>query len=186
MENHRFISKKRNYLPTQLIIFELVGLFVRTLILCSIVFTFVSFGVKVNGSSMLPTLHNNDYLFCIKLFYEPQRGDIVIISKSNLEGKNLVKRVIAKENDSIRIDFDQGEVFVNGELLKENYINTPTNLQANWDYPKIIPKGKLFVMGDNRNSSVDSRVDAIGLIDQQAILGRAILITLPFNRLNFL
>ncbi|MDQ5983151.1 MAG: Signal peptidase I T [Eubacteriales bacterium SKADARSKE-1] len=177
---------KKSILLIQKVLFELVELFVNTLILCSIIFSFLAFGVKVSGSSMLPTLQNDDYVFCYKFLYTPKRGDIVIINKPNLIGKNLIKRVIAKEDDSIEIDFDKGLVFVNGELLNEPYINTPTNLEANWNFPKIIPKGKLFVLGDNRNSSLDSRFAIIGLIDKDAILGKAVCIILPFNRISIL
>ena len=175
-----------NLLSIQSKIFDWIGLLVNTLILCAIVFSFFIFGVKVSGSSMLPTLHNGDYLFCIKFLYTPQRGDVVIINNQNLIGKNLVKRIIAKENDSIEMDFKKGRVYVNGKLLNEKYINTPTNLESNWKFPKTVPQGKLFVLGDNRNNSLDSRFSVIGLIDKQDILGKATFVMLPLNRIGFL
>lgn len=167
-------------------VFDIVELFVRTIILCAIVFSFIAFGIKISGSSMLPTLHNDDYLLCCKFLYVPQRGDVVIINNQNLLGKNLVKRVIAKENDSIKIDFDKGLVYVNDACLNEPYINTPTNLEADWNFPKIVPKDKLFVLGDNRNSSLDSRFSVVGLIDKNDILGKATFIMLPFDRIGIL
>lgn len=173
-------------LSVQKILFELIGSFIHTLIFCTIIFSFVAFGVKVNKSSMLPTLHDGDYLFCVKLFYQPQRGDIVIIDTTTSIGKTLVKRVIAKENDSIEIDFKKGLVYVNNSPLIETYINTPTNLKSDWDFPKIVPKGKLFVLGDNRNDSLDSRCSTIGFVDEKAILGKAVCVMFPFNRIGTL
>lgn len=142
--------------------------------------TVISF-TTVDGESMLPTLHHKDFIILSKLF-EPSRGDIVVVHNPGALDKDIIKRVIAVENDTVKFNFDTGEVFLNGEVLKEDYINTSTNLEADWNIPEVIPKGYVFVMGDNRNNSTDSRSKRVKLVDKRDITGKAWFILWPLGR----
>lgn len=166
-------------------IYEWMEALVPAFIIIVALLTFVFMRFTVVGTSMLPTLHDGDQLLTYHLFYTPKKGDIITLNSPQLE-KNLVKRVIATPGDTINFDFDAGEVYVNGELLDEPYINTPTNLKADWNYPNTIPDGYFFVMGDNRNNSRDSRSKDVKLVKYEDITGRAILIWYPFNRMKII
>ena len=113
--------------------------------------------------------------------YEPQRGDVVIVDSYTAYGKPLVKRVIAKGGDIISIDYASGTVTVNGEVLDEDYIAEPTYLGYDVEFPYTVPEGTVFVMGDNRNNSLDSRSSYVGCIDERDILGKVLVCFLPFS-----
>ena len=146
-----------------------------------LVFSFFFRIIQVDGESMVPTLDNGDKLIVLGAGYEPQRGDVVIVDSYTSYGKPLVKRVIAKGGDTIRIDYSTGAVTVNGELLQEDYIAEPTYLGYDVEFPYTIPEGTVFVMGDNRNASLDSRSSYVGCIDERDILGKVLLCFLPFS-----
>lgn len=136
----------------------------------------------VEGDSMYDTLVNGDYLLLVNnLFYhDPQPGDIVIASKDSFRnGSPIVKRVIAVEGQTVDIDFSTGTVYVDGTALDEPYIHTPTTNPEGVVFPLVVDEGCLFVMGDNRGRSMDSRDPEIGLIDKREVLGKAILIIWP-------
>ncbi len=138
--------------------------------------------VVVSGPSMRQTLEDGDNLILMSnVFYNnPKYGDIVVACKDDYkDGEPIIKRVIATEGQTVDIDFDAGIVFVDGKALDEPYTNTPTNLPEGTKFPLTVEKGHLFVMGDNRNDSKDSRDPQIGLIDKREILGRAIFLILP-------
>jgi len=138
--------------------------------------------VVVSGSSMKDTLVDGDYLLLISnVFYrEPQRGDIVVISKESFDdGKPIVKRVIATEGQLVDIDFVNGIVYVDKVALNEPYLSTPTTNYEGVQFPLTVEPGCVFVMGDNREGSKDSRDPAIGLIDRREILGKVIFLLIP-------
>ena len=145
-----------------------------------LVFSFVFRIIQVDGSSMVPTLTNGDKLIVWGAGYTPERGDVVIVDSYTTYGKPLVKRVIAKGGDTISIDYETGTVTVNGEVLQEDYIAEPTYLGYDVEFPYMVPEGTVFVMGDNRNQSLDSRSSYIGCIDEQDILGKVLVCFLPF------
>ena len=146
-----------------------------------LVFSFFFRIIQVDGSSMVPTLANGDKLIVWGAGYTPQRGDVVIVDSYTTYGKPLVKRVIAKGGDTISIDYDTGTVEVNGEVLQEGYIAEPTHLGYDVEFPYTVPEGTVFVMGDNRNESLDSRSSYIGCIDERDILGKVLLCFLPVS-----
>jgi len=156
----------------------------------TLIFVFVVRLVGVKGDSMLPTLHNRDFLILESNFLygrdDLKYGDVVVLNVASEEMKKegpIVKRVIATEGQEVNIDFETGAVYVNGVLLHETYINTPTNY--NWDgeyglqYPAVVPENCIFVLGDNRNDSLDSRYAPIGMVDERCVLGKVLMIAMP-------
>ena len=155
---------------------------VYLLALMVVVFLLVFRMVVVSGSSMYETLKHGDYLLLISnVFYtEPEQGDIVVISKNNFEnGAPIVKRVIATEGQTVDIDYEAGIVYVDGVALDEPYTYTPTNREGSVQFPLTVYEGFVFVLGDNRNNSRDSRYPEIGLIDRREIVGKAIFLVFP-------
>ncbi len=153
-------------------------------ILALLIRNFVFTLVKVQGASMQPTLKENDRLYVNRFFYSPQRGDVIIFKPASDPDRPYVKRVIATEGDTLYIDFETGDVYVNGEVIDEPYINNPTTRSGEYimdliaegkygpDSPIVIEKDKVFVMGDNRNNSRDSR--EIGQIPEDEFIGGAV------------
>jgi signal peptidase I len=161
------------------------------------VMVFVARINQVYGISMQPTLVEGDRLIVIPLYGMPRHGDIIILEAANLPnsvtgqmGEPIVKRVIGLPGDEIFIDSESGEVFRNGERLEEIYImeKIAPDKTGNRNYPLIIEDGQIFVMGDNRNHSTDSRFSAgegvyyyVGCVDMGNIIGKAVLRIYPFN-----
>ena len=138
--------------------------------------------VVVSGTSMTNTLKDGDYLLVLSnVFYRnPDQGDIIVVSKSSFDdGKPIVKRVIATEGQTVDIDFDLGVVYVDGIALDEPYTKTPTTLQEGVTFPLVVEEDCVFVLGDNRNGSRDSRYPDIGQIHEKEIIGKVLLIFLP-------
>lgn len=181
---------------------DIVG-FIETLLitffLFMLVFTYLISVTTVSGSSMEDTLLPGDKLIVSKLSRNPVPGDIIIIEASDSVtldsngvpvyntgiGKTIVKRVIASEGQSIDIDFERGAVYIDGIMLDESYVTKGlTHLDSGaftGQYPVTIPEGFVFVMGDNRNVSKDSRSSEVGLIPLEDITGKAVLRIYPFN-----
>ena len=143
--------------------------------------------VSVKGPSMYDTLLDGDRLILLSsVFYrEPKQGDVIVASlESFKDGECIVKRVIATEGQVVDIDFLTGEVRVDGILLDEPYIHTPTDRSEGVEFPVVVEPGHVFVMGDNRGNSLDSRSLEIGQIDKRQILGKAIFLLFPGNNLG--
>ena len=155
---------------------------VYILALILVVFTFCMRVVIVSGSSMFNTLVDGDYLLLLNrpLCGELEQGDIVVASMERFkDGEPIVKRVIATEGQTVDIDFRAGIVYVDGVALEEEYIYTPTHLAEGMEFPLVVEEGCLFLMGDNRGDSRDSRAPEIGLVDEREILGRAVFLLMP-------
>lgn len=138
--------------------------------------------VVVVGSSMYDTLHHGDYLLILNnlVYQEPKQGDIIVASKDSFRnGECIIKRVIATEGQKVDIDFATGTVYVDDKPLDEPYVYTPTTRPEGMQFPLIVDEGCIFVMGDNRKDSKDSRDPEIGLIDKREVLGKAIFLLLP-------
>ena len=156
--------------------------FVWLLGIIILVFLFAFRVVVVSGPSMNRTLLDGDYLLLIDNLFcgEPRQGDIVVATKDSFrDGEPIVKRVIATEGQVVDIDFAEGVVYVDGVLLDEPYVGTLTNLRGDVSFPLTVEPGCLFVMGDNRNDSMDSRCSEIGQIDCREVLGKAVLLIFP-------
>ena len=155
------------------------------LVVCVLLFAFCFHVIDVVGSSMFPTLHNGEKMLVSDLFYKPKVGDVVIFKNAEYDpNKALVKRVIATEGQEVNIDFANGIVYINGEAIIEDYINDLTFTKLDFIGPKTVPEGCVFVMGDNRNASVDSRKAEIGMVDTRLIIGRAYYVLYPLSVLR--
>lgn len=154
---------------------------VSALVVMVLLFSFFFRIIQVDGGSMNPTLWDGDKLVVWGAGYTPQRGDVVIVDDYTSYGRPLVKRIIAKGGDTISIDYTAGTVTVNGQLLQEDYIAEPTYLGYDVEFPYTVPEGQLFLMGDNRNASLDSRSSSIGCIAEEDILGKVLFCFLPLE-----
>lgn len=140
--------------------------------------------VEVDGESMAPTLNDNDKLLVYTLNYTPKQGDVVVISAGD-DDLSLIKRIIATENQTVDVDYKTGKVFVDGMEIEENYVaemSLPDNNEIS--YPYTVPENCVFVMGDNRNESSDSRSKIIKAIDEYRIVGKAMIRLFPFSDVN--
>lgn len=167
--------------------FEWGEALVISLTVIVLLFTFAVRLIGVDGSSMVPTLQDRDKVILLNnlLYHDPQKGDVVVLAKKSFQdGQPIVKRVIATGGDTVDIDFTAGEVFVNGEKLNEPYINEPTHEQLTMSFPQTVPEGCIFVMGDNRNRSTDSRDVSIGMVDTRYVLGHVLARVLPVKSIG--
>lgn len=150
-----------------------------------IVFSFFVRLIGVDGHSMDPTLDDRNIMLVSNLNYTPEKRDIVVLNKQGFwNNQPIVKRVIATGGDTVDIDTQTGDVIVNGEVLDEPYIlekiSTPDRL-GDMTYPLTVPEGCLFVMGDNRNGSSDSRDSRLGIVDERYVLGHVLSVLYPFS-----
>lgn len=164
-------------------VFEWVQPLLVALVVVTMLLTFVFRQVTVSGNSMYDTLENGDRLIITNMFYEPQVGDIIVISHGHNYDSALIKRVIALEGQTLDINFETGDVVVDGVLLDEKYIEGTTKKDAHnpLEVPSVVPEGYVYVMGDNREHSSDSRNKDIGLIKKSDIVGKAQFRIFPFN-----
>lgn len=168
--------------------FEWLQAIVTAVVIVVLLLTFVFRLVDVDGESMTNTLHNSDKVFVTSLLYEPKDSDIIVISHGQEYNKPIIKRVIATEGQSVRIDYEKRQVIVDGVVIDEPYIREPMVFKEVFSnpIPDVIPEGMVFVMGDNRNNSLDSRSQQVGLINKDDIIGKAQAIVFPFDRFSTL
>ncbi len=157
------------------------------LIICVLIFMFCVRVIDVIGASMNPTLFNGEKMLVSGLFYKPEVGDVVVFKKDEYDpNKLLVKRVIAVEGQEINMDFENGIVYIDGVAIAEDYIIEPTYNKLDFIGPKTVPEGCVFVMGDNRNASIDSRKTEIGMLDNRLILGKAYCVVYPISQFRII
>ena len=167
-------------------IYDWLQCIVMAIVICVLFFSFIVRLVDVVGSSMYPTLEDGDKIIVSNLFYTPKQGDIVVFRKDEYREEPLVKRIIAVEGQTVDIDFERGIVYVDGEPLDEPYIAEPATDPENFIGPVEVPEGCIFVMGDNRNDSDDSRDNLLGTIDEDYVLGKAFFSIFPFSKFGSL
>ena len=160
-------------------VYDWIQCVIFALVFCVLLFVFAVRMVNVVGHSMVPTLEQSDKVIISNLFYHPKQGDIVVLRKQTLMDEPIVKRIIATEGQTVDIDFTLGRVFVDGELLQEDYVNDLTYLDEGTQFPLTLGEGELFLMGDNRNRSSDSRDERLGAVDERLIIGKAVLLVFP-------
>lgn len=162
-------------------LYEWVQALVGSVLLVVLIFTFVVRLIGVDGSSMEPTLKHGDRLLVLNsLWYDDYRyGDIVVLRKDSFMEEPIVKRVIATEGQTVDIDFDEGIVYVDDVALEEDYINDYTYLEEGTEFPLTVPQGSVFVLGDNRNHSSDSRDSRLGTVDNRYVIGKAVFLAFP-------
>lgn len=178
--------------------FDWVECVIMALVAVIILLTFVGRGTNVEGSSMLPTLEDGQFLVLDRLFYKLEINDVIVVyadklrNEQNEYGKPIVKRVIGLPGDVIDIDFDKGIVYRNGEALPlsdnglaitedGHLINDYTHNHIDMNGPVTVPEGSVFVMGDNRNASLDSRSDEVGTVDTRYIIGQVAFRVTPLS-----
>lgn len=172
--------------PRENNLFEWYDSMVFALAAIVLVFVFLFRVITVSGYSMEPTLLWGDRVAVQSMLYTPKRGDVVVMDGYINYGDPLVKRIIAVGGDTLDIDFSTGTVTLNGEQLDEPYISAPTTLSYDVDFPVVVPEGYVFVMGDNRPNSLDSRSSEVGFIDERDILGKVLLRIFPFDHLGLI
>ncbi len=167
-------------------IYEWLDAISQPLIVVVVLLTFIFMIVGVDGESMTNTLGDGDKVIITKWNYVPQNGDIVVISRGQHLNIPIIKRVIATQGQTLKIDFETGKVMVNGKVIDEPYIKERMTETGDNEIPEVIPEGYTFVMGDNRNDSSDSRFKNVGLIDNNNIVGKAIFRIYPFDHFGAL
>ena len=163
-------------------LYEWVQSLVGSVLVVVAIFTFVIRMMGVDGHSMLNTLQHGDRLPVVNsmLYHNYKYGDIVILRKNGVfDDDPIVKRVIAVEGQTVDIDFAEGIVYVDGEALEEDYIREPTYTAEGTEFPLTVPEGSIFVMGDNRNGSSDSRDYRLGTVDTRYVIGKAAFLIFP-------
>lgn len=163
-------------------LYEWVQSLVGSVLVVVAIFTFVIRMMGVDGHSMLNTLQHGDRLLVVNsmLYHDYKYGDIVILRKNGVfDDDPIVKRVIAVEGQTVDIDFAEGIVYVDGDALEEDYIREPTYTAEGTEFPLTVPEGSIFVMGDNRNGSSDSRDYRLGTVDTRYVIGKAAFLIFP-------
>ena len=161
--------------------YEWVQALVCSVLAVVVIFTFAIRLIGVDGHSMVPTLQDGDRLLVLTAPWcgDYQYGDVVVLRKQSFLAEPIVKRVIATEGQTVDIDFSAGVVYVDGEALDEPYINEPTYVEEGTEFPLTVPEGSVFVLGDNRNHSSDSRDSSLGTVDTRYVIGKAVFLLFP-------
>lgn len=149
-------------------------------------FTFVARIIVVSGPSMENTLWGGDLILVWGLGYTPKQGDVVVLTQESYQEDSIVKRVIATGGQRVDIDYGANAVRVDGELLEEDYIKEQMFVPGYGEGINhvTVPEGCLFVMGDNRNESADSRYPDIGIVDTRCVIGRGVAVMFPLEHLK--
>lgn len=173
-------------------LFDYIEIFVFAICAVILIFSFAIRLCKVKGPSMENTLIANEMLVVSNFCYTPERGDIIVFHQTGTLNEPIVKRIIATEGETVNIDFDTWTVEItdtNGNtfVLDEPYMHLDggvATLTSSHTYPYTVPEGCLFVMGDNRNHSTDSRGNTIGMVDERRVLGKVVFRITPIDKIG--
>lgn len=181
-------------------LFDWLQLLVIVLVIIVGTFTFIVGIIGVDGNSMYPTLHHQDMMLVQRLAYEPEAGDVIVLRKDGtFEDRALVKRIVATGGQTVYIDYTANTITVDGVVLDEPYINyaydptygdDPMALHYGLDSQYVnrqftVPEGSVFVCGDNRNHSSDSRSPELGMVDERYIIGKVLVVFFPLTNFGF-
>lgn len=190
-----FESVNDNNLKIKNIFIDIFDIVVKSLIIILIMTTFVFKVCTVVGGSMENTLHDKEQLVISNFLYQPKENDVIVFHQTGSLNEPVVKRVIATSGKWVKIDYDncilyvsEDNVFDEGDIVDESsYIHlTDDRYNIKGSYSVYVPDGYLFVMGDNRNHSTDSRFESIGLVDERTVLGKVILRFAPLDKIGFI
>lgn len=161
-------------------IYSVLSMIMAIMVCVFVLFTFLLRLVSVSGDSMNPNIYHGEKILVSDLFYTPAYGDVVVIGRSTETENSIIKRVIALPGDEVNINFDTHLITVNGKVITETYktegaISDP----GDFTYPLTVPDDSVFVLGDNRNNSLDSRFEAVGFIKLDEITGKALFKLFP-------
>ncbi|MFR3237611.1 MAG: signal peptidase I [Acutalibacter sp.] len=183
-------SKPRRVSPAVRSVMEWVETIVMAVVLVAVAFTFVARVITVDGVSMEPTYYNGDRVLVTKLAGQARQGDVVIVVGALEEP--IIKRVVATEGQTVDFDPELGEVTVDGQPLpgsvfgiKDGITFVPDLPGMVMEFPQTVPEGCVFVLGDNRDNSTDSRFVTVGMVDQRNILGKVVFSLYPFSKIGF-
>ena len=154
--------------------YEIASILLTAIVAVGIIFTFFFKVSTVSGQSMENTLHNGDSLLITSITSEINPGDVVVISQPNGYEKVLIKRVVAVGGQTVSFDSRTGKTIIDGEMIDEPYTKEKAKYTYAMTKSYYVPEGKIFVMGDNRNNSADSRDVAVGMIDENYVMGKVI------------
>ena len=163
-------------------IYDWVSCVATALVLCVLLFCFFARVIDVKGQSMENTFFDGHKVVITRLAGKYRQGDIVVLQKNTYSDYPIIKRVIATEGQTIDIDFESGLVYIDGEVYDEPYVKELTYNREDFSGPVTVPEGCIWVMGDNRNHSQDSRYAYIGCVDTRCVLGKVILRIWPINK----
>lgn len=187
MEEKKTKKEKSSFTAT---VFDVVSIIASAVIAVGICFTFLFRTIQVSGNSMYPTLKNEEQIILQSVYTKPQNGDIVVTAQPNKSPAIedvLVKRIIATEGQTVSLERNGNgwyDVYVDGVKLDEPYIAEPVIRTLDYWNPVTVPEGYVYVMGDNRNNSTDSRDDRVGMIREEYIMGKAVFKTAPFGAIE--
>lgn len=166
------------------IVKEYVEAIVMAVVLAAFIMTFIARSFSVDGSSMVPTLHDGERVLVDEISYRfisPQRGEIIVFKLPGNPRVRYIKRIIGVPGDTVLIT--EGKVILNGKPLEEDYLSEPVYGEFG---PYTVPPGAYFVLGDNRNNSEDSRFRRVGFVPRESIIGRAIFRYWPLTKIGLL
>lgn len=164
-------------------VYDVVYMLAFAMVMVALCFILFFRTVSVDGSSMYPTLHDKDRILLTAYYPEPKYGDIVVTCRpSDVMPDTLIKRVIAVGGQTVDMDFEQGIVYVDGVALDEPYINRPFTDREDFKGEITVPEGYVFIMGDNRNESTDSRDNRVGFMPEDYIMGKALIRLSPWGQ----
>lgn len=179
-------KEKKNFVSD---VFDWVEIIAVSAVSVLILFTFFVRLAVVDGPSMEKTLHNGDMLVISNVMYTPENNDIIVFSAPSYSHEPIVKRVIAVAGQTVDIDYENWQVTVDGQPIDEPYVNFEAGVpmlkyEDEPDFPLTVPEGYVFVLGDNRNHSIDGRSERIGLVDIRCILGNVKFRLFPFDKIG--